>query len=143
MRELSRKERKQLDREIPWREILKRGPEVIEASCEALRKEESQFKKWEPVRPCSSAEAARILSNPKLKKFVLRSRVAYRDKNCGQPPLNAKARAVAVGCSDGIVRLFAPKTLQYIATLPKPAACSRSWMPRNRRPLACDLGSPM
>ena len=38
MRELSRKERKQLDREIPWREILKRGPGVVEAFCEALRK---------------------------------------------------------------------------------------------------------
>eukprot|EP01043_Picozoa_sp_COSAG02_P042894 COSAG02_NODE_3686_length_6384_cov_22.292920_3_plen_1673_part_00 len=37
----------------------------------------------------------------------------------------ACSRCVAVGCSDGIVRLFAPKTLQYIATLPKPAACSR------------------
>ena len=35
------------------------------------------------------------------------------------------SRCVAVGCSDGVVRLFAPKTLQYIATLPKPAACSR------------------
>jgi WD40 repeat protein len=37
----------------------------------------------------------------------------------------ACSRCVAVGCSDGIVRLFAPQTLQYIATLPKPAACSR------------------
>ena len=37
----------------------------------------------------------------------------------------ACSRCVAVGCSDGIVRLFAPKTLQYMATLPKPAACSR------------------
>ena len=37
----------------------------------------------------------------------------------------ACSRCVAVGCSDGVVRLFAPKTLQYIATLPKPAACSR------------------
>jgi len=37
----------------------------------------------------------------------------------------ASSRCIAVGCSDGIVRLFAPKTLQYIATLPKPAACGR------------------
>ena len=45
MRELTRKERKQLGREIPWREILKRGPEVIGAFCQALRQEEAQFKK--------------------------------------------------------------------------------------------------
>ena len=34
-------------------------------------------------------------------------------------------RCIAVGCSSGVVRLFAPNSLQYITTLPKPAACGR------------------
>jgi hypothetical protein len=39
--------------------------------------------------------------------------------------LSVCARCVAVGCSGGIIRLFAPHTLRYITTLPKPAACGR------------------
>lgn len=30
--------------------------------------------------------------------------------------------AVAIGCSDGVVRLFHPDTLAYISTMPKPPA---------------------
>jgi len=62
---------------------------------------ENTMERYVNVKPCQSASNGRALS------------------------LDVCVRCVAVGCSDGIVRLFAPGTLQYIATLPKPAPCKK------------------
>jgi hypothetical protein len=76
---LSRKDRKALDRELPWREIVKRGKQEIQLYVGAASKEAAAFNKWQVLRPCSRKEC--------------------RDKNCGLGPVViAKCRIVLIGC---------------------------------------------
>ena len=97
---LTRQERKALDKEIPWQTILKMDKLSIKAYVEAAQAEEQSWKQFGSVRPLSDAEAQVILNDKKLKRRILRSRAAYRDKSKGAEALKAKCRVVAIGCLD-------------------------------------------
>ncbi|CAK0884583.1 unnamed protein product [Prorocentrum cordatum] len=91
---LSRREQRQLDREIPWREIAEYPEDqFMEYECQ-------NWDTWKSVRACSQEEAEQVRRDPHLRKRCIRSRVCYRDKNLGFPPLKAKARPVLLGFSD-------------------------------------------
>jgi hypothetical protein len=96
---MSRKDRKALDRELPWREIVKRGKQEIQLYVGAASKEAAAFDKWQVLRPCSRKECRDIWNDKVMRKRVLRARACYRDKNCGLGPVvNAKCRIVLIGC---------------------------------------------
>ena len=97
---LSRLEQKALDKEIPWRRIMESPKEIIQEYVKAIQKEEQSWKMWSSVRPLSPKEAGIIMQDKNLRKRVLRSRTAYRDKAKGVPPVRAKARVVALGHLD-------------------------------------------
>ncbi|CAE7029534.1 RE2 [Symbiodinium sp. CCMP2592] len=97
---MTRKEVKALNREIPWREILKQPRVVFDKYVEAARKEHEQWGTWAPVRPLSDKEANEVLKDPLLRTRVLKSRACYRDKACGQGALQAKCRVVVLGHRD-------------------------------------------
>ena len=97
---LTRKEQRALDREIPWREIVSRGGEFLEAFYKAAEKEHQSWMDWGPVIALSEKEAKEIMSDPQKRKRIMKSRSCYRDKNVGVPPLKAKARVVALGHTD-------------------------------------------
>ena len=96
----SRKQEKELDREIPWRKIMEMGDSVIQKYVDALHKEEISWDKWRPAAPLDQAAADAILADPATRKRCMRSRVAYRDKNCGVGEILAKARPVLLGFQD-------------------------------------------
>ena len=99
-RELSRQELKQLDREIPWAEIMKLPVQSLEKYLDAVRNEEENWMRWGGVKPLSRQEAQRVLQDTKLSRRILRSRAAYRDKNKGLGEIKAKCRVVLIGCQD-------------------------------------------
>ena len=78
---LTRKEAKALEREIPWRSILKLPKEQIEQYIQSAVKEWNGWGKWDSIDPVTPDEAARILANPVTRKRVLRSRACYRNKS--------------------------------------------------------------
>ncbi|OLP97211.1 hypothetical protein AK812_SmicGene20463 [Symbiodinium microadriaticum] len=96
----SRKELKQLDREIPWRQIVELPRAQYEEYLEAIRLECDTWMSWGGIQPVSKKEAKRILGDPKLFKRVMKARAAYRDKAKGVGPLRAKCRVVIIGCAD-------------------------------------------
>ncbi|CAK0896986.1 unnamed protein product, partial [Prorocentrum cordatum] len=97
---LSRREQRQLDREIPWREIAEYPEDQFMEYVKALRKECQNWDTWKSVRACSQEEAEQVRNDPHRRKRCIRSRVCYRDKNLGLPPLKAKARPALLGFSD-------------------------------------------
>lgn len=97
---MSRKERKQLDRELPWREIMKMHPSHIDKFLQAIGKEESSWMEWQSIRPLTDEEFSRVKADPKLRKRLLRSRAVYRDKNRNVGEVKAKCRVVALGHND-------------------------------------------
>jgi hypothetical protein len=97
---LTRQERKALDKEIPWQTILKMDQSSIQAYVEAAQAEEKSWQQFGSVRPLTNNEARAILNDKKLRRRILRSRAAYRDKSKGAEALRAKCRVVAIGCLD-------------------------------------------
>eukprot|EP00435_Cladocopium_sp_Y103_P046116 s2171_g13.t1 len=97
---LSRMERKALDRELPWRNIMEMPSAFIDQFLGAIEREHQSWLEWQSVEPLSREEARAILQDKIKKKRCLRSRAAYRDKNCGQGQLKAKCRIVALGHLD-------------------------------------------
>ena len=97
-RQLSRKELKQLDREVPWTQIL-RGHNVPEY-LKAIDKEANSWLEWKSVQPLSHEQARQVLKDKILCKRILRTRACYRDKARGQGPLRAKCRSVCLGHRD-------------------------------------------
>ncbi|CAK9027003.1 Tyramine beta-hydroxylase [Durusdinium trenchii] len=97
---MSRQERKQLDREIPWRHILTMPPAYIDKFLAAIDKETNSWSEWRSVKPLSREEAQAVLRDKILSKRVLRSRACYRDKNVGQGEVKAKCRIVCLGHQD-------------------------------------------
>lgn len=97
---LTRQEAKQLDRELPWREIWAMPKAHIQKFLAAIEKEANSWNEWESIRPLSNEEIQKIKADPKLRRRILRSRAAYRDKNRGQGELRAKCRIVALGHCD-------------------------------------------
>eukprot|EP00971_Amphidinium_carterae_P212051 4207657-Amphidinium_carterae.1 len=114
----TRREQKAIQKEIPWAVIARRSQPIIDKFIAAIHKEFSAWQTWDVIEPIAEAEAKRILSDPQLKKRVLRSRAAYRDKSSGQvatdrdglavDPDNiaAKCRIVLLGHQDPDVRLL-------------------------------------
>jgi hypothetical protein len=96
----TKKEQKALDRELPWREIIKRPADYKQAFCDAIWKEATSWESWGPVKPLTREEASAVLKDKILRKRILRSRLCYRDKNCGRGSLLAKARLVVSGFND-------------------------------------------
>lgn len=97
---LSRQEAKQLDREIPWREILQLPPAYVQKYLAAIEKEANSWLEWNSIQPLTEAEAKHVTTDPVLKHRILKSRAAYRDKNRSQGELRAKCRIVALGHRD-------------------------------------------
>ena len=78
---LSRQERKAIDREIPWRTLMKEYPsDVISLYVKANRKEYDSWMSWNSIKALSKEEARRVLSDPILRKRVMPSRNAYREE---------------------------------------------------------------
>ena len=97
---MTRQESKQLDREIPWRQILQLPPSMIDKYLAAIEKEASSWEEWRSIRPLSREEALAVYKDKMLRHRIMRSRALYRDKNCGQGELRAKCRVVCLGHQD-------------------------------------------
>ncbi|CAK9031626.1 unnamed protein product, partial [Durusdinium trenchii] len=78
------KESKQMDREIPWRQILQLPPAMIDKYLAAIDKEALSWEEWRSIRPLTREEALAVYKDKMLRHRVMRSRALYRDKNCGQ-----------------------------------------------------------
>ena len=96
----TRQEQKQFEKEIPWRDIMKMDRMTIDKYILAIQKEFDGWQRWSGVQPIPEAEAERIFKDRVLRRRVLKSRMAYRDKNRGVGTLAAKARCVLIGCAD-------------------------------------------
>ena len=99
-RNLTRQEVKQLDREIPWREIWSQPYMVKEKYIEAASNEFSGWTEWSSIRPLTQKQADEIRADPQQRRRILRSRAAYRDKNKGLGHSRARCRVVLIGCQD-------------------------------------------
>ena len=99
---LSRQEKKAINRELPWRKLMSDFPsDVISLYVQANRKEYDSWLSWGSVVPVPDKQVEEILSNVLLRKRVMPSRNAYRDKNRGAgPDIRAKCRTVIQGCHD-------------------------------------------
>ena len=82
-RQLSRKELKQLDRKVPWTQIL-RGNNVPEY-LKAIDKEANSWLEWKSVQPLSHEQARQVLNDKILCKRILRTRACYRDSQRPRP----------------------------------------------------------
>lgn len=78
---LSQQERKALDREIPWREILRQDPDMIKAFVQSNIKEFESWTAWGTTVPVPEEEADKILKDPILRRRVIPARNAYRQKS--------------------------------------------------------------
>ena len=96
----SRKEAKALEREVPWRSILRLPPDQINDYVKSNQKEETGWQKWGSIEPVPDDEANAILADPQKKRRVLRSRACYRNKSRDPTKLIAKTRVVALGHLD-------------------------------------------
>ena len=96
----SRQELKQLDREIPWRELIGLPRASYEKYLDAVRTESNNWFSWGGIMPVPTKEAHAILNDPVLGRRVLKSRAAYRDKNKGLGEIRAKCRVDLLGCND-------------------------------------------
>ena len=101
-RTLTRQEAKQLDREIPWREIMSMPKMSQDAFIQSCTKE--GWMKWTSVRPLTQKEPDAVMSDASLRRRVLKSRAAYKDKARGVGKLSPKCRVVLIGCNDPDLR---------------------------------------
>eukprot|EP00438_Fugacium_kawagutii_P011147 Skav200228 [mRNA] locus=scaffold2352:155227:163374:+ [translate_table: standard] len=99
-RHLTRQEMKQLDRELPWREIMKMPASVFDLFVQSAIKEFNGWQKWTGIVPLSDEEAQAIFDDPQMRKRIIKSRGAYKDKSRGLGPVQAKTRVVLIGCND-------------------------------------------
>ena len=88
-----------LDREIPWREIVQRGSEVIVLYSEAAEVEWKNWCSFDFSKPIPKEEIDLILADLKLCRRVFKARAACRDKVCGHGHIKAECRVVLVGCN--------------------------------------------
>ena len=103
-RTLTRQEMKQLDRELPWREIMAMDEDTIQSFVKSAVNEHDGWMSWAGVRSLSPAEAKNVFQDPKLRRRIMKARAAYKDKARGVPPLKAKTRVVIIGCGDPDLR---------------------------------------
>ena len=97
---LTRQQQKALDKELPWRTIMERGGDYLQAFIDATKAEETSWMQYDSVEPLSKAEADKIMASAEGRKRILKSRAAFRDKAKGAGPVRAKCRIVALGCLD-------------------------------------------
>ena len=103
-RSLTRQEVKQLDRELPWREIMAMPTMMQDQFVQSAEKEYQGWMKWTGIRPLSDREAQEVWKCPRMRRRILKSRAAYRDKSRGLGQLRAKTRVVLIGCGDPDLR---------------------------------------
>ena len=103
-RNLTRQEIKQLDRELPWREVVAMPTMMQDKFIQSADKEYQGWMKWTGIRPLNASEANEVWNSPTLRKSILKSRAAYKDKSRGIGELRAKTRVVLVGCGDPDLR---------------------------------------
>eukprot|EP00439_Symbiodinium_sp_Y106_P045572 s1978_g5.t2 len=96
----SRQEAKQLDREIPWRQLTELPRPQYEEYLQATRVENDNWMSWGGIQPISHREAKRITGDLSTARRILRARAAYRDKSKGVGQLRPKCRVVIIGCQD-------------------------------------------
>ena len=99
-RQHSRQELKQLDREIPRRQLTELPKAQYEEYLQAVRTENDSWMTWGGIQPIPTKEAKRILADHKLAKRILKARAACKDKSKGVGPLRPKCRVVLIGCQD-------------------------------------------
>ena len=99
-RQLSRQEMKQLDRELPWCEIMEMPAAAKDQFVQSATTEYNGWMKWTGIKPISEHEAKKIYASPQMRKRIIKSRGAYKDKSKGTGPLQAKTRVVIIGCQD-------------------------------------------
>ena len=97
---MTRQEAKQLDRELPWREVLTMPQAHIQKFLQAIEKEANSWAEWRSIKPLTADEIAKVKGDPMLRRRVMRSRAAYRDKNRQRGELRAKCRIVVLGHCD-------------------------------------------
>ena len=67
----SRQEAKQLDREIPWRQLTELPRSQYEEYLQATRVENDNWMMWGGIRPISHREAKKICDTPRLARRIL------------------------------------------------------------------------
>ena len=90
-RQLTRQELKQLDRELPWREIMAMPWHVVEKFINSALTEYQGWMNWSSIRPLTRDEVMQVMNDPALKRRILKSRAAYKDKSKGIGELKAKS----------------------------------------------------
>ena len=126
---LSRQERKAIDREIPWRKLISDfPPNVVDLYVKANKKEFDSWNSWGSIRPVPADEARKIRTDPVLRRRIMPSRNAYRDKNRGAgPEIKAKCRTVIQGCHDpdlGLLDRSSPTPTRLAELLIYEIACA-------------------
>ena len=99
-RDMTRQEQKQLDREIPWRQIVQEDSATFWKYVDSASNEYNGWLEWNGIQPVDPKETARIYADPNLRRRIIKARAAYRDKARGVPPLRPKCRVVLIGCGD-------------------------------------------
>lgn len=72
---------------------------------------------WGSIRSLSNKEIQDIKNNPDLKRRIIPSRNAYRDKNRGADVLKAKCRTVVLGCCDPDLLAFSKASSKFALAL--------------------------
>ena len=92
---LIRQEKKAIEKELSYRDILSQSEDYIQEFIKSAHKEETSFMKFKSLKPVPPDVTEKILADPELKKRVITGRACYGDKNKDVPPLKAKTRIVA------------------------------------------------
>ena len=79
-----------MDREIPWREIVNKDQDTVRSFVKAVRKEESSWKKYTTVKPCSPEYRNKVLKDPSLRRRCMKARACYRNKNASRTDAKGK-----------------------------------------------------
>ena len=81
---------------MPWH--------VVEKFINSALTEYQGWMNWSTIRPLTRDEVTRVMNDPALKRRILKSRAAYKDKSKGIGKLKAKTRVVLIGCQDPDLR---------------------------------------
>lgn len=104
---MTRQEIKQLDTEIPWREIMTMSAAVKDKYVASVVKEYEGWVKWSGIRPLTDAEAEKVFSRPPAEKENAEEPSGIQRQKPRIGGLNAimaKCRVVLIGCNDPDLR---------------------------------------
>eukprot|EP00913_Durusdinium_trenchii_P004942 g4589.t1 len=71
---LTRQEKKAIEKELSYRDILSQSEDYIQDFIKSAQKEETSFMEWKSLKPVPPDETEKILADPELKKRVITSR---------------------------------------------------------------------